>query len=88
MPVDRLDEFGLNPVVTYPRDAIVTRAHIARALGLSESTVEKMDLPLFAAGRESRYLWGQVLDVLAERALPTARSSERDAATKSIRRAS
>jgi hypothetical protein len=62
---------GLPDVITYPRDAIVGRKHVAAALHVGERTVDGMHLPLFSASREPRYLWGQVLDVLAERALPT-----------------
>jgi hypothetical protein len=58
----------LRPVVTYPRDAIVETVHVAAALGVSEEIVNKMDLPFFAAGTRTRYVWGQVLDELARRA--------------------
>jgi hypothetical protein len=64
----------LRPVITYPRDAIVETAHVSAAFGgVSAEIVGKMDLPSFQAGRKTLYLWGQVLDVLAERAMPTAK---------------
>lgn len=58
--------------ITYPREAIVEPSHVAAALGVSEEIVGKMDLPTFYAGRKPRYVWGQVLDVLAQRANPDA----------------
>lgn len=61
----------LRPILTFPRDAIVETSHVSAALGVSEEIVGKMDLPCFYAGKKPRYLWGQVLDVLAERALPS-----------------
>jgi hypothetical protein len=63
----------LPPVITYPRDAIVQAAHVAAALGVSEEIVAKMDLPTFCAGKRARFVWGQVLDVLAQRANPDAK---------------
>lgn len=55
-------------VVTYPREAVLDAEQLGAALGVSASTVERMDLPFFRAGNRVRYLYGQVLDVLAERA--------------------
>lgn len=63
----------LRPVVTYERDAILETAHIAAALGVSDEIVGKMDLPHFYAGKRMRFIWGQVLDALAERATKDAR---------------
>lgn len=60
----------LRPIVTYPRDAVLETAHVSAALGVSEEIVGKMDLPCFYAGKRPRYIWGQVLDFLAERAKP------------------
>lgn len=60
-------------VITYPRDAILDTAQVCAALGgVSKEIVDKMDLPLFYAGKRPRYLWGMVLDTLAERATPAA----------------
>ena len=54
-------------------------AQLGAALGVSAATVERMDLPFFRAGNRVRYLYGQVLDVLADRAAhmgaPAARLS-------------
>ena len=61
----------LRPVVTYPRDAVLEPAHVCAALAIARVTLDKMDLPCFYAGNRPRYLWGQVLDVLAERAMPS-----------------
>ena len=55
--------------VTYPRDAVVTVEQVAAALQVSVKTVQRMDLPMIPVSRRTvRYLWGQVLDLLAERA--------------------
>ena len=55
--------------IVYSRDAIVSIAQVAAGLGVSVRTVERMDLPtIYIAGRTKRFLWGQILDVLAERA--------------------
>lgn len=72
MPIERFDDPELPPVITYPRDAVLERAHIAAAFHVSEEIVDRMDLPQFGAGQRPRFLWGQVLDVLAERALGKA----------------
>lgn len=61
-------------VVTYPRDAVLTIEQVALGLQLPVSRVEKMDLPTAYCGkRHRRYLWGQVLDAIAERASQPAR---------------
>jgi hypothetical protein len=52
--------------ITYPRDAVVTIDEVAAALRVSIHTVRRMDLPTIYIGRQSRYLWGQLLDHLAE----------------------
>lgn len=55
--------------VVYSRDAVVDIEQLAAGLGVSVRTAERMDLPSFIVGaRSRRWLWGQVLDVLAERA--------------------
>lgn len=54
-------------VVTYPRDAVLDERQIADALGISIAKVKKADLPTIYFGREKRFLWGSVLDVLKER---------------------
>ena len=56
------------PVVAYPREAVVNLDQLAAALGVSRQIAEKMDLPFFMAGARQRFVWGQVLDVLAQRA--------------------
>jgi len=55
--------------ITYPRDAVVTIEQVAAAIGVSTRTIERMDLPTIYCGRKTRrYLWGKILDSLAERA--------------------
>jgi hypothetical protein len=55
--------------VTYSRDAVLDVEQLAAGLGVSARTVERMDLPSFIVGaRSRRWIWGMVLDVLAERA--------------------
>jgi hypothetical protein len=56
------------PVIAYAREAVLDATQLGMALGVSAATVERMDLPFFRAGNRVRYLYGQVLDVLAERA--------------------
>lgn len=56
-------------VTTYPRDAVLTVKQLAEALGVSVRTVERMDVPTIYIGKRTRrFIWGQVLDVLAQRA--------------------
>ena len=57
-----------NPVLTYPRDAVVTVDEVAAALRVSKWTVKRMDLPTVYAGRQPRYVWGQIIDHMKERA--------------------
>jgi len=47
---------------------VLNAEQLGAALQVSASTVERMDLPFFRAGNRVRYIYGQVLDVLAERA--------------------
>jgi hypothetical protein len=58
----------VRPVVTYAREAVLNAEQLGAALQVSASTVERMDLPFFRAGNRVRYVFGQVIDVLAERA--------------------
>ena len=55
--------------ITFPRDAVVTIEEVATALRVSVSTVRRMDLPTVYVGRQPRYVWGKVLDNLAERSV-------------------
>jgi hypothetical protein len=56
-------------LITYPRDAVLTIEQVAAGLGVSVRTVERSDLPtVYLGSKTRRYLWGQVLDVLRERA--------------------
>ena len=54
--------------IVFHRDAVVTLQEVAAALRVSIYTVKRMDLPTIYAGRQPRYHWGTVLDVLIERA--------------------
>jgi hypothetical protein len=56
------------PPIVYSRDAILTLAQLAAALQVEERIAQSMDLPYFMAGKRQRWVWGQVLDMLAERA--------------------
>lgn len=58
----------LRPVVTFPREAVLEIEHVAAGLGCARNKADKLDLPFFYVGARQRYLWGQVLDVLADRA--------------------
>jgi hypothetical protein len=60
---------ALKPVVTYPREAVLTIEHVAAGLGVSVPIAEKADLPtVYVGARLKRYVWGQILDTLMERA--------------------
>ena len=54
--------------VVYSRDAVVTIEQVAAALRVSVPTVRKMNLKTIYIGNRPRYIWGMVLDTLAERA--------------------
>lgn len=60
----------VDAVVCYPRDAILDAEQVGRALRVGSESVLKMDLPCFYVGKRARFLWGQVLDTLAQRAQP------------------
>lgn len=54
---------------TPSRDAVLTIDELASALKTSVRQIERMDLPTIYLGpRTKRFIYGQVLDVLAERA--------------------
>lgn len=80
MPRKRL----LRPVVAYPREAVVDKQQLAAALGVGVDAVLKENFPFTLIGKRERFVWGQVLDIIAERALPTATESDRVAAARSI----
>lgn len=61
-------ERELRPVITFPRDAVVETAHVAAALNVGDDKVGQLDLPCFYPGAYPRFIWGQVLDELAQRA--------------------
>lgn len=58
----------MSTVVTYSRDAVVTIDEVAAALRVSVPTVRRANFPTIYVGRQPRYLWSMILDVLAERA--------------------
>jgi hypothetical protein len=57
----------LKPVITYPRDAVLTIEQVAAGLTCSVSAVERADFPSHYIGRLVRFIWGEVLDALAKR---------------------
>ena len=57
------------PVVAYPETAVLDKAQLAAALGISERQVERQDFPCVYLGTKCpRWVWGQVLEILKERA--------------------
>jgi len=53
----------------YERDEVLTIEQLAEALSVSIRTIERSDLPTIYFGKRTRrYIYGQVLDVLAKRA--------------------
>lgn len=54
---------------TPSRDAVLTIDELAAALKVSVSTIERADLPtVYFGARTKRFIYGQVLDILAKRA--------------------
>lgn len=74
----------VRPVVAYPREAVLDKHQLAAGLGVSLEIVMRENFPFTMVGRRERFVWGQILDILAERALPTATESDRVAAARSI----
>lgn len=69
MTMALLDPAHLRPIVTFPRDAIVDYEHLAAAFGVSIDKIKEQNFPCLRFGRNSvRFLWGQVLDEIAQRA--------------------
>ena len=58
----------VKPVVAYPREAVLDKAQLAAGLNVSIRKVERLDVPCTYLGSSPRWVWGQVLDVLTERA--------------------
>lgn len=54
--------------ITYPRDAVLNEEQVAAALQISVDKVKQADLPTVYFGRDKRFVWGQILDALIERA--------------------
>jgi hypothetical protein len=54
------------------RETVVDLEGLAEWLGVSRRIAERMDLPFFMAGKRQRFLIGQCIDVLAERARSAA----------------
>lgn len=56
--------------VVYSPDAVLTIEQLAQALQVSVRTIERMDLPTIycAKGKLRRYVYGQILETLKERA--------------------
>lgn len=66
--VQMSDDPELRPVVTFPRDAVLDEEHLMAALGESEDKIVELNLPHFRMGRSRKFIWGQVIDELEERA--------------------
>jgi hypothetical protein len=59
------------PAMPWAPDDVLTIDQLAERLQVSVRTVERMDLPTIYCGRGHklrRYLWGQIVDALKERA--------------------
>ncbi len=62
----RADNMGMP---SYSRDSVLTIQELAAALKVSVRTIERSDLPtVYLGSRTRRFVWGQILDVLASRA--------------------
>lgn len=58
----------LRPVITFPRDAVLEMEHLKAAFNVSEAKIVEAGFPMIRFGRDRRWLWGMVLDEIAERA--------------------
>ena len=59
----------LRPIVAPAATAVLDKAQLAAALGISARQVERLDLPCVYLGTKTpRWVWGQVLEILKERA--------------------
>lgn len=58
------------PVETPSRDAVLTAEQLSEALQISPPLIEASDFPTWRPGKGKlkRYVYGQVLDVMMERA--------------------
>ncbi|MHB1097823.1 MAG: hypothetical protein ACYC3F_16820 [Gemmatimonadaceae bacterium] len=57
------------PHITYSREAILTAEEMAAVLKISVRQLDRQDLPcVYLGNRTRRYVYGQVLDALMERA--------------------
>jgi hypothetical protein len=70
MSITKVD--GLAPVVTFPRDAVLDKEHLALAFRVGVGAVKKMDLPCIWIGIQQKYIYGQVLDHIAKKAMENA----------------
>lgn len=58
-------------VVSYPRDAVLTEQQLSAAISVSVRTMKRhdyYDLPRTYLGGSPRFVWGQVIDTMTERA--------------------
>jgi hypothetical protein len=63
------DSLEIKAPVVFSRDAVLTKAQLAAALSATERDIDRSDLPtIYITPRKPRYLYGQILDCLAERA--------------------
>lgn len=59
----------LRPIVAPAETAVLDKAQLAAALGISERQVERLDLPcVYLGAKTPRWVWAQVLEILRERA--------------------
>lgn len=57
------------PSAFFPETAVLDKAQVCEALGISERQLERLDLPaVYLGDRTPRYIWRQVLAVLEDRA--------------------
>lgn len=58
-----------SPSEFYPETAVLDKAQVCKALGISERQLERLELPIVYLGeRTPRYIWRQVLAALEEQA--------------------
>lgn len=65
-------------IASFPRDTLMDREGLAKALDKSVDTVDRSDFPMAFLGNGSRlsvYHWGSVCDEIARRSRRLARAS-------------
>jgi predicted DNA-binding transcriptional regulator AlpA len=70
MPEQREGRSRNGPVTSYPETAVLSSQQVCEALGISRTTLWRLNLPSVKLGaRTRRYVWRQILAVLEDRSV-------------------